>query len=80
MVNGDASVFKAETTQLITLLTAAVIPEPHYPLYLFHSLDRMIKDFKTTNITSEIYEDEKVKLLIRTIGRTPYKKAGYFRP
>ena len=54
MVNGDASVFKAETTQLITLLTAAVIPEPHYPLYLCLSLDRMIKDFKATNITNGI--------------------------
>ena len=64
MANGDASVFKAETTQLITLLTAAVIPEPHYPLYLFHSLDKMIKDFKTPQITSGILDDEKVELLM----------------
>ena len=60
MANGDASVFKAETTQLITLLTAAVIPEPHYPLRLFHSLDRMIKDFKSPPITIGIFYNEKV--------------------
>ena len=64
MLNGDASVFQAETTQLITLLTAAVIPEPHYPLCLFHSLDRMIKDFRTPHITSGIFDAEKVELLI----------------